>query len=90
MFLIPEVACEFDANAIEKSTANLVMGAIKRYGKGKVAFFTEAAMFTAQIVQEKYKVGFNSPVAPQNIQFLMNTIHWLNNGRLVDRVKNKE
>jgi len=79
------VAWQFEENTIEKPIDNVVMGAIKIHGNGKVAFFTEAAMFTAQIVQEKFKVGFNSPSAPQNIQFVLNTIHWLDNGRLVHR-----
>ncbi|WMN11641.1 hypothetical protein QYS49_39105 [Marivirga salinae] len=83
--LIPEIAWQFEENTIEKSIENVVMGAIKNHGNGKVAFFTEAAMFTAQIVQEKHKVGFNSPAAPQNIQFVLNTIHWLDNGRLINR-----
>jgi len=82
--LIPEVAWQFEENTIEKPIDKVVMGAISKYGNGKVAFFTEAAMFTAQIVQEQYKVGFNSPAAPQNIQFVLNTIHWLDNGRFID------
>lgn len=83
--LIPEVAWQFSESTIEKPIEDFVMGAIKKYGSGKIAFFTEAAMFTAQIVQDQYKVGFNSPAAPQNIQFVLNTIHWLDSSSLVDR-----
>ncbi|WP_185094434.1 hypothetical protein [Marivirga tractuosa] len=83
--LVSEVAWQFDESTVEKPTEDFVMGAIMNYGSGKVAFFTEAAMFTAQIVQDQYKVGFNSPLAPQNMQFVLNTIHWLDNGRLADR-----
>jgi ketosteroid isomerase-like protein len=75
--LLPEVAWEFDENTPEKPLENYVMGAAMPYGKGKVAFFTEAAMFTAQIVQDKYKVGFNSDRAPDNQRFVRNVLHWL-------------
>jgi len=52
-------------------------GAIRRYGNGKVAVFGEAAMFTAQIVNDTIPVGFNSEYAPRNAQFTLNLIHWL-------------
>jgi len=77
--LIPEVAWQFEENTTIKAIGNTVMGAVKEYGKGKVAFFSEAAMFTAQIVQGRHKVGFNSPFAPQNVAFILNTVHWLDN-----------
>ncbi|WKV12477.1 hypothetical protein [Marivirga harenae] len=83
--LIPDVAWQFDESTVVKPTEKVVMGAIMKYGKGKVAFFTEAAMFTAQIVQDEIKVGFNSPTAPQNVQFVLNTLHWLDSGLIVDR-----
>ncbi|MFV0571131.1 MAG: YybH family protein [Xanthomarina gelatinilytica] len=83
--LIPEEAWQFETNTKKLSADDLVMGAIMQYGKGKVAFFTEAAMFTAQIVQDRFKVGFNSPRAPQNLQFVLNTIHWLDNGHTINR-----
>lgn len=54
-------------------------GAIRTFGKGRVAVFGEAAMFTAQIVNGNFKVGFNSETAPQNAQFILNLIHWLDN-----------
>lgn len=75
--LLPEVAWQFDEKTEVGSVDGYVLGAVQAYGLGKVAFFTEAAMFTAQIVQEKFKVGFNSPVAPYNQQFALNILHWL-------------
>lgn len=78
--LIPEEAWQFENNTKRLDASDLVMGAIMPFGKGKVAFFTEAAMFTAQIVQDRFKVGFNSPRAPQNQQFILNVMHWLDNG----------
>lgn len=85
--LIPEVAWQFEKNTKKSDATGLVMGAVKWYGKGKVAFFTEAAMFTAQIVQDKFKVGFNSPGAPQNKQFVLNVMHWLDNGKTQSRTE---
>lgn len=75
--LLPDIAWQFDENTEVRPVEGYVLGAVQDYGRGKVAFFTEAAMFTAQIVQEKYKVGFNAPVAPYNQQFALNILHWL-------------
>jgi len=52
-------------------------GAIRNFGKGRVAVFGEADMFTALIVNNSVAVGFNSPYANQNAQFTLNLIHWL-------------
>ncbi|GAB5554784.1 MAG: hypothetical protein Sapg2KO_43750 [Saprospiraceae bacterium] len=75
--LLPEVAWQFKNNSTKKPLKQQVFGAVQDYGKGKVAFFTEAAAFTAQIVQKDFKVGFNSPKAPYNQQFVLNVMHWL-------------
>jgi hypothetical protein len=43
-----------------------------------VAFFGEAAMFSAQVAgREKRPMGMNAPMAEQNSQFALNTLHWL-------------
>ena len=53
-------------------------GAYMPYGKGKIVVYGEAAMMTAQIAgAQRRKIGFNHPQASQNIQFILNTIHWL-------------
>jgi len=57
--LVPEVAWQFENNTKRSDAKKLVMGAIMPHGKGKIAFFTEAAMFTAQIVQDKFKVSIH-------------------------------
>lgn len=75
--LLPEIAWQFDSTTIQKALDDYVLGAIMPFGKGKVAFFTEAAMFTAQLAQNRFKVGFNTPQAPQNQQFVLNLVHWL-------------
>ncbi len=55
------------------------MGAFKTYGQGKVAVFSEAMMFTAQLGGgfSWMKLGMNHKDKPQNYQLLLNTIHWL-------------
>jgi hypothetical protein len=53
-------------------------GAAVRVGKGRVAVFGEAAMFSAQLAgPQKSPMGMNAPIAKQNPQFLLNVLHWL-------------
>lgn len=53
-------------------------GAVMRVGKGRLAVFGEAAMFSAQLGgPNKTPMGMNAPVASQNAQFLLNVMHWL-------------
>ena len=53
-------------------------GAVMRFGKGRVAVFGEAAMFSAQLAgPEKRQMGMNNPIASKNPQFLLNVLHWL-------------
>lgn len=56
----------------------LSQGAIMTFGKGKIAVFGEAAMFSAQLAgPNRIKVGMNSEEGKENHQLLLNTIHWL-------------
>ena len=53
-------------------------GMVMKVGKGRVAIFGEAAMFSAQLAgPQKRPMGMNAPVAKQNPQFLLNVLHWL-------------
>ncbi|RYV01550.1 hypothetical protein SOPP22_14295 [Shewanella sp. OPT22] len=57
-------------------------GATLDFYKGRVAFFGEAGMFTAQVdndENEQWKMGMNAKGAEQNEQFLLNTMYWLSN-----------
>ena len=58
------------------SGAGMLQGALLRPGKGRVAVFGEAAMFSSQTAGPLH-FGFNDPAAPQNAQFVLNTLHWL-------------
>ncbi len=75
--LSPDTAWRFNPQTPRQSLAGYLQGAILTYGKGKVAIFSEAAMFTAQIVNGQMPVGINSPDASQNARFVLNVIHWL-------------
>lgn len=68
----------FNDNTPKFSAQNLSQGAALEYGKGRIAVFGEAAMFTAQIAGvDRIKVGMNSDEANENYQLLLNLIHWL-------------
>ena len=55
-----------------------LQGAVLQFGKGRVAAFGEAAMFSAQLSgPNRSPMGMNAPIAGQNAQFLLNVIHWL-------------
>ena len=75
---LPDTSWVFDENTIKFNVEGWSQGAYKKFGKGKIVVFGEAAMFTAQIAgPEKRKGGMNSEVAPENHQLLLNIIHWL-------------
>ena len=55
-----------------------LQGAVLPFGKGRMAVFGEAAMFSAQLAgPDRQPMGMNSPEARQNPQFLLNVMHWL-------------
>jgi hypothetical protein len=82
--LEPEVAWQFKPETPKVDVRGWLQGATLRHGKGRVAVFGEAAMFTAQLAgPNKNKIGMNAPEAPQNAQLLLNVMHWLT-GKLKD------
>ncbi len=76
--LQPDTAWRFHPETPRRSLEGFSQGAVARYGKGKIAVFGEAAMFTAQRVNGQVPVGFNAPEAPQNARFILNLFRWLN------------
>jgi hypothetical protein len=76
--LEPEVAWQFTDSTKKVPVAGWYQGATRRLGRGRIAVFGEAAMFTAQLAGPNQRpVGMNSPDAKQNPQFLLNVAHWL-------------
>jgi len=75
---IPKKLYDFHEDTPSISVSGWYQGACAEFGKGKIAFFSEAAMFTAQIFdQGKIRVGMNHPLAKDNAQLLLNVLHWL-------------
>lgn len=80
--LMPEEAWLFSKRTPRLSAAGMLQGAALRHGRGRVAVFAEAAMFTAQFIgPQRRHMGMNAPAAHQNAQFVLNVIHWLTDPR---------
>lgn len=76
--LNPVVAWEFAPETPRADVGGWSQGAVMRWGRGRVAVFGEAAMFSAQVAgPERQPMGMNRPEAVQNQQFLLNVMHWL-------------
>lgn len=80
--LLPQVAWQFSEATPRIAAAHLLQGALVRHGKGRVALFGEAAMFSAQLAgPQRVPAGMNDPIAGQNYRFALNLLHWLTEGR---------
>jgi len=68
----------FPADTPKIDVEGWYQGGVLEKGKGRLAFFGEAGMFTAQMIsKDKIKFGMNVPRAKENAQFLLNIFHWL-------------
>ena len=74
--LMPDTAWRFKESTPRKELVGWSQGAYQDYGDGKLVVLGEAAMLTAQVVNN-FKMGMSSPRAPQNEQFALNIVHWL-------------
>lgn len=77
--LMPRVAWQFSDSTASISATGMLQGAALQLGRGRIVAAGEAAMFSAQRSGPKGEgtMGFNSPTAPQNAQFVLNVLHWL-------------
>jgi hypothetical protein len=76
--LEPRYAWQFDSTTKYRPVGGWLQGATRRVGRGRVALFGEAAMFSAQIAgPQKRPMGMNAELAEQNPRFALNTLHWL-------------
>ncbi len=76
----PKEASEIRIDTPKVSARGLVQGAVVEYGRGRLALFGEAAMFTAQAHAQGgdiVRLGMNDPEAAHNAQFVLNVMHWL-------------
>ncbi|MBU0755246.1 MAG: DUF4350 domain-containing protein, partial [Planctomycetes bacterium] len=75
---MPEKPYDFKPDTPVEDVGGWYQGAVAECGQGKVAVFSEAAMFTAQLFDNgRVPVGMNHPLAEDNVQLLLNLIHWL-------------
>lgn len=78
VLLMPQVAWQFSKLTPAILASGMLQGAVLQFGKGRVAVFGEAAMFSAQVAgPDRMPMGMNDPSAPQNPQFLLSVMHWL-------------
>jgi hypothetical protein len=76
--LEPAIAWQFRPDTPVRRVGGWWQGGTRRVGRGRVALFGEAAMFSAQIAgAERRPMGMNAPLAEQNAQFTLNVLHWL-------------
>lgn len=78
MLLFPSEAWKFSDGTPRVRADGMLQGTVLAVGRGRVAVFGEAAMFSAQVSgPERRPMGMNSPTAAHNPQFLLNVMHWL-------------
>ncbi len=75
---MPQEAWKFTAQTPSADIEGWCQGALLERGKGRVAVFGEAGMFTAQFQgRERRPMGMNVPEASENARFLLNVMSWL-------------
>ncbi len=75
---MPEEYNKFPAGTPNIDVSGWYQGGVKAHGEGRIAFFAEAAMFTAQVFDNgRIKAGMNHPLGKDNAQLLLNIVHWL-------------
>jgi hypothetical protein len=73
-----EKVMEFTPQTRKVCVGGWLRGAVLRFGKGRVAIFGEASMFTAQLRgPDRIPQGMNEPENKGNVQFLLSIMHWL-------------
>jgi hypothetical protein len=78
VLLLPEVAWQFSRLTQRVPASGMLQGAAIAFGKGRLAVFGEAAMFSAQLAgPNRAPMGMNDPAAASNPRFLLNVAHWL-------------
>lgn len=75
---LPRIPWQIDSTTPREAAVGWSQGVVKRVGKGRIAVFGEAAMFTAQLAgPERSPVGMNAPEAGQNGRFVLNLVRWM-------------
>ncbi|UCE39894.1 MAG: DUF4350 domain-containing protein [Candidatus Aminicenantes bacterium] len=75
---MPQEYHKFPPGTPNVDVSGWYQGGVMPYGKGRIAFFAEAAMFTAQVFADgRVKAGMNHPLGGDNARLLLNILHWL-------------
>jgi hypothetical protein len=74
--LMPVKSDDFGPDTKRIPVGGWLQGVVMPFGSGRAAFFGEAAMFSAQLSDNR-PMGMNAPMAEQNFQFVLNVVHWL-------------
>ncbi|MFT4692504.1 MAG: hypothetical protein ACJASX_003556 [Limisphaerales bacterium] len=75
---LPKRANRFDTDTPSVKVDGWLHAGARKFGKGRVVVFGEAAMFSAQLSgTSKRPMGMNAPGAEQNKQLCLNVLHWL-------------
>ena len=75
---MPTTAGEITPQTPKTPAGGLLQGATLELGRGRVAAFGEAAMFSAQLAgPDQVPMGMNAIGAEQNAQFVLNVVRWL-------------
>jgi hypothetical protein len=75
---LPRVAWQFGDSVASVSGDGFLQGALLHVGRGRVAVFGEAAMFSAQLKGPlRVPMGMNAPEAAQNARFTLEVLRWL-------------
>ena len=78
LVLMPHRWGAFSDSTPRFAAGGLLQAATLSVGAGRVAFFGEAAMFSAQRIEPGGGLmGMNAPAAAQNATFVRNVLHWL-------------
>ena len=76
--LMPRIAWQFKPDTKHIPVGGWLQGGVMTVGKGRAAFFGEAAMFSAQVAgPSRQPMGMNAPGAEQNFRLVLNVMHWL-------------
>ena len=80
--LVPDTAWQFHASTPRVDVSGWAQGSVLEVGRGRVAVFGEAAMFTAQRAGPGgAAMGMNAPQAHQNARFVARLVRWLTRTR---------
>ncbi|MBM7074011.1 DUF4350 domain-containing protein [Shewanella sp. 202IG2-18] len=77
---MPSESFAIDEHTPTIPVTNWFQGATLKFGKGRMAVFGEAGMFTAQIAsddKDSWNMGLNAKGSEQNERFLLNVMLWL-------------